>query len=114
MLLKMCIFFYFSACYLLVLSVCSVCNLLINSCIDALSLSLSPPSPLLIQSLPVSSSDVSLSHFFSLAKATTLFRKQTKAIVWGMQTRAVQGMLDFDYVCSRDEPSVTAMVYPFT
>uniref|UniRef100_H2TQH4 ATP-citrate synthase n=1 Tax=Takifugu rubripes TaxID=31033 RepID=H2TQH4_TAKRU len=48
------------------------------------------------------------------AKATTLFRKQTKAIVWGMQTRAVQGMLDFDYVCSRDDPSVTAMVYPFT
>ncbi|KAJ4940744.1 hypothetical protein JOQ06_027039 [Pogonophryne albipinna] len=48
------------------------------------------------------------------ARATTLFRKQTKAIVWGMQTRAVQGMLDFDYVCSRDEPSVAAMVYPFT
>ncbi|KAI9526365.1 hypothetical protein NQZ68_039973 [Dissostichus eleginoides] len=50
----------------------------------------------------------------SRARATTLFRKQTKAIVWGMQTRAVQGMLDFDYVCSRDEPSVAAMVYPFT
>lgn len=31
-----------------------------------------------------------------------------------MQTRAVQGMLDFDYVCSREEPSVAAMVYPFT
>uniref|UniRef100_A0A452VD96 ATP-citrate synthase n=1 Tax=Ursus maritimus TaxID=29073 RepID=A0A452VD96_URSMA len=40
--------------------------------------------------------------------------RHTKAIVWGMQTRAVQGMLDFDYVCSRDEPSVAAMVYPFT
>ncbi|XP_013863073.1 ATP-citrate synthase [Austrofundulus limnaeus] len=48
------------------------------------------------------------------AKATTLFSKHTKAIVWGMQTRAVQGMLDFDYVCSRDQPSVAAMVYPFT
>ncbi|TRY94159.1 hypothetical protein DNTS_021009 [Danionella cerebrum] len=48
------------------------------------------------------------------AKGTTLFSKQTKAIVWGMQTRAVQGMLDFDYVCSRGEPSVVAMVYPFT
>ncbi|TMS15497.1 ATP-citrate synthase [Larimichthys crocea] len=46
--------------------------------------------------------------------ATTLFSKHTKSIVWGMQTRAVQGMLDFDYVCSRDEPSVAAMVYPFT
>uniref|UniRef100_A0A3Q3EEZ1 ATP-citrate synthase n=1 Tax=Labrus bergylta TaxID=56723 RepID=A0A3Q3EEZ1_9LABR len=47
-------------------------------------------------------------------KATTLFSKQTKSIVWGMQTRAVQGMMDFDYVCSREEPSVAAMVYPFT
>lgn len=52
--------------------------------------------------------------FFLSAKATTLFRKNTKTIVWGMQTRAVQGMLDFDYVCSREEPSVAAMVYPFT
>ncbi|XP_058262245.1 ATP-citrate synthase isoform X1 [Hemibagrus wyckioides] len=50
----------------------------------------------------------------SRAKATTLFSKHTKSIVWGMQTRAVQGMMDFDYVCSRDEPSVAAMVYPFT
>lgn len=49
-----------------------------------------------------------------VAKATTLFSKNTKSIVWGMQTRAVQGMLDFDYVCSRDAPSVSAMVYPFT
>ncbi|XP_069607885.1 ATP-citrate synthase isoform X2 [Ranitomeya imitator] len=48
------------------------------------------------------------------AKATTLFSHHTKAIVWGMQTRAVQGMLDFDYICSRSEPSVSAMVYPFT
>ncbi|XP_036428027.1 ATP-citrate synthase isoform X2 [Colossoma macropomum] len=48
------------------------------------------------------------------AKATTLFSNHTKSIVWGMQTRAVQGMLDFDYVCSREEPSVAAMVYPFT
>uniref|UniRef100_A0A8C5EFN1 ATP-citrate synthase n=1 Tax=Gouania willdenowi TaxID=441366 RepID=A0A8C5EFN1_GOUWI len=52
--------------------------------------------------------------FLSSAKETTLFKKTTKTIVWGMQTRAVQGMMDFDYVCSRDEPSVAAMVYPFT
>ncbi|XP_068119208.1 ATP-citrate synthase isoform X2 [Hyperolius riggenbachi] len=48
------------------------------------------------------------------AKATTLFSRHTKSIVWGMQTRAVQGMLDFDYICSRSEHSVAAMVYPFT
>lgn len=27
--------------------------------------------------------------------------------------KAVQGMLDFDFVCSRKKPSVAAMVYPF-
>uniref|UniRef100_A0A182PCH9 ATP-citrate synthase n=1 Tax=Anopheles epiroticus TaxID=199890 RepID=A0A182PCH9_9DIPT len=43
-----------------------------------------------------------------------MFTNRTKAIVWGMQTRAVQSMLDFDFICSRDEPSVVAMVYPFT
>lgn len=43
-----------------------------------------------------------------------MFTRKTKAIVWGMQTRAVQSMLDFDFVCRRDEPSVVAMVYPFT
>ncbi|XP_049953554.1 ATP-citrate synthase [Schistocerca serialis cubense] len=43
-----------------------------------------------------------------------LFTKNTKAIVWGMQSRAVQSMLDFDFVCRRSEPSVVAMVYPFT
>ncbi|XP_026574016.1 ATP-citrate synthase isoform X2 [Pseudonaja textilis] len=53
-------------------------------------------------------------HTVSSGKATTLFSHHTKSIVWGMQTRAVQGMLDFDYVCSRDDPSVAAMVYPFT
>jgi len=42
-----------------------------------------------------------------------LFTSGTKAIVWGLQSRAVQGMLDFDYVCSRRSPSVVAMVYPF-
>nr|CAD7407331.1 unnamed protein product [Timema poppensis] len=48
------------------------------------------------------------------ASPSMLFAKKTKAIVWGMQTRAVQGMLDFDFVCRRTEPSVVAMIYPFT
>jgi ATP citrate (pro-S)-lyase len=42
-----------------------------------------------------------------------LFHSETRAIVWGMQNRAVQSMLDFDYACSRSSPSVVAMVYPF-
>jgi len=41
-----------------------------------------------------------------------LFNKSSRAIIWGLQTRAVQGMMDFDYVCGRTEPSVAAMVYP--
>lgn len=43
-----------------------------------------------------------------------LFNDKTKSIIWGMQTRAVQSMLDFDFVCRRSEPSVAAVVYPFT
>jgi len=42
-----------------------------------------------------------------------LFTNKTKSFVWGMQTKAVQSMLDFDFVCSRKEPSVSAIVYPF-
>jgi ATP citrate (pro-S)-lyase len=43
-----------------------------------------------------------------------LFSSKTKSIIWGMQARAVQSMLDFDFVCRRSEPSVVAVVYPFT
>jgi ATP citrate (pro-S)-lyase len=38
----------------------------------------------------------------------------TTCIVYGMQNRAVQGMLDFDYMCKRKKPSVSAMVFPFS
>jgi ATP citrate (pro-S)-lyase len=43
-----------------------------------------------------------------------LFTPETRAIIYGMQPRACQGMLDFDYLCSRKTPSVAAMVYPFS
>ncbi|KPJ01339.1 ATP-citrate synthase [Papilio xuthus] len=49
-----------------------------------------------------------------LSTARPLFTDRTKAIIWGMQNRAIQGMLDFDYICRRSEPSVVAIVYPFT
>lgn len=39
--------------------------------------------------------------------------QQTQCIVYGMQRRAVQGMLDFDFISKRKEPSVSAIVYPF-
>jgi len=38
----------------------------------------------------------------------------TTSIVYGLQTRAVQGMLDFDFMCKRKKPSVSAIVYPFS
>ena len=43
-----------------------------------------------------------------------LFTKKTRAFVFGMQTKAVQGMLDFDFCCNRAEPSVAAMLNPFS
>uniref|UniRef100_A0A2K6VY59 ATP-citrate synthase n=1 Tax=Onchocerca volvulus TaxID=6282 RepID=A0A2K6VY59_ONCVO len=44
----------------------------------------------------------------------SLFESDTKAIIWGQQINAIQGMLDFDFVCGRSEPSVVASTYPFT
>ena len=35
-----------------------------------------------------------------------LFSRDTKAFIYGAQTAAVQRMLDFDYLCRKDEPSV--------
>jgi len=41
-----------------------------------------------------------------------LFTKDTKAFVYGAQTRAIQRMLDFDYLCRKESPSVVAMITP--
>ena len=43
-----------------------------------------------------------------------LFTSQTQCIVFGLQPRAVQGMLDFDYLCKRSTRSVACMVFPFS
>jgi ATP citrate (pro-S)-lyase len=42
------------------------------------------------------------------------FTPDTRCVVFGMQTRAVQGMLDFDFMCHRKKPSVAAMIFPFS
>ncbi|CAE8600624.1 unnamed protein product [Polarella glacialis] len=39
---------------------------------------------------------------------------ETTCIVYGLQNRAVQGMLDFDFMCKRKKPSVEAMIFPFS
>jgi ATP citrate (pro-S)-lyase len=38
---------------------------------------------------------------------------ETRSIVYGLQIGAVQGMLDFDFMCNRSRPSVACMVFPF-
>lgn len=50
----------------------------------------------------------------STSSVGELFTPNTRCIVYGMQLRAVQGMLDFDSICKRSKPSVAAMVYPFS
>lgn len=42
-----------------------------------------------------------------------LFSNKTRAFVYGMQPRACQTMLDFDYICKRETPSVAGVIYPF-
>jgi len=42
------------------------------------------------------------------------FTSATRCIVYGLQNRAVQGMLDFDFMCKRKRPSVAAMIFPFS
>lgn len=41
-----------------------------------------------------------------------LFDRDTQALVFGYQQRAIQRMLDFDYICRREKPSVAGIVNP--
>jgi hypothetical protein len=43
----------------------------------------------------------------------TLFHEKTRCFVYGLQPRAVQGMLDFDFICKRKTPSVAGIIYTF-
>jgi succinyl-CoA synthetase alpha subunit len=45
-------------------------------------------------------------------KEYVLFDKDTKAFVYGYQTNAIQRMLDFDYICKRVTPSISAIINP--
>ncbi|KAK0634514.1 ATP-citrate synthase subunit 1 [Bombardia bombarda] len=42
-----------------------------------------------------------------------LFNEKTRCFVYGLQPRAVQGMLDFDFICKRKTPSVAGIIYTF-
>jgi len=41
-----------------------------------------------------------------------LFDRKTQAIIYGFQQRAIQRMIDFDYLCKRETPSVAAVIRP--
>lgn len=41
-----------------------------------------------------------------------LFDRSTKAFVCGYQVNAIQRMLDFDYICQRESPSIAAIINP--
>ena len=45
-------------------------------------------------------------------KKYVLFDRNTKAFVYGYQTNAIQRMLDFDYICKRESPSIAAIINP--
>ncbi|MCJ1392125.1 citrate synthase [Xylographa bjoerkii] len=45
--------------------------------------------------------------------AYQLFHDKTRCFVYGLQPRAVQGMLDFDFICKRSTPSVAGIIYSF-
>lgn len=73
-----------------------------------------PPAPLPDSPVKVPQRTFSAGSLTSMdAMAATQFTDKTRCIVYGLQTRAVQGMLDFDFMCKRPKPSVAAVVYPF-
>lgn len=72
------------------------------------------PTKRLISGNDLHDGGVNVENHISANDTRKYFSNSTKAIVWGMQQRAVQSMLDFDFICRREEPSVVAMVYPFT
>ena len=41
-----------------------------------------------------------------------LFDRKTQAIIYGFQQRAIQRMIDFDYLCKRETTSVAAVIRP--
>src|SRR5512137_23693 len=43
-------------------------------------------------------------------KDYVLFDRNTKAFVFGYQTNAIQRMLDFDFICKRESPSISAII----
>ncbi len=41
----------------------------------------------------------------------TLFKKDSKGIIWNNNAKAIQRMLDYDYLCKRKSPSIAAIIH---
>merc|ERR1712226_1296471 len=57
--------------------------------------------------------DIVVGEKCDLNKGTELMTKTTTSFVFGRQLKAIQGMLDFDYVCRRETYSVCGIIDPF-
>lgn len=66
-----------------------------------------------IERFPPSPATATVSPLGSAAPKYELFNENTRALVYGLQPKAVQGMLDFDFICRRKTPSVAGIIYPF-
>ncbi|KAJ3174970.1 citrate synthase [Irineochytrium annulatum] len=76
-------------------------------------MSIANPVPSVLQSAASSGGPIPAPLFQGDEAANSTFSKRTRSFIYGMQPRAVQGMLDFDFMCKRPEPSVACMIYPF-
>jgi ATP citrate (pro-S)-lyase len=66
-----------------------------------------------IERFPPSPATETVTPSASGAPKYELFNENTRALVYGLQPKAVQGMLDFDFICRRKTPSVAGIIYPF-
>jgi ATP citrate (pro-S)-lyase len=66
-----------------------------------------------IERFPPSPATATVTPSGSATPKYELFNENTRALVYGLQPKAVQGMLDFDFICRRKTPSVAGIIYPF-
>ena len=66
------------------------------------------------EAAPAADADAAKSDAPAATHAVADLTPESRAIVYGLQTVAVQGMLDFDFMCKRSKPSVACMVFPFS
>lgn len=49
---------------------------------------------------------------FHMQNNYTLFREDTEAFIYNLKPAPIQRMLDFDYICKREKPSVAGIIQP--